>query len=45
MIDSMFTAENCVLHAGKVARMVRENRKLFLHKGAWHKFKGYAFSR
>jgi hypothetical protein len=25
--------------------MVRENRKLFLHKGCWHKFKGYAYSQ
>ena len=45
MIDSMFTPDNCVLHATTVAKMVRENRKLFLHKGAWHKFKGYAFSQ
>src|SRR4029079_528647 len=24
---------------------VRENRRLFLHKGAWPKFKGYAYSQ
>jgi hypothetical protein len=25
--------------------MVRERRRLFLHKGAWHKFRGYAYSQ
>jgi len=29
----------------QIGEMVRENRKLFLHKGAWHKFKGYAYSQ
>jgi hypothetical protein len=25
--------------------MVRDARKMFLHKGSWHKFKGYAYSQ
>lgn len=45
MIDSIFTPINCVLHATKIANIVRENRKLFLHKGAYHKFLGYAHSQ
>jgi predicted nucleotidyltransferase len=45
MIDSLFTPQSCVLHSTAVGNMVRENRKLFLHKGAWHKFKGYAYSQ
>lgn len=45
MIDSLFTPANCVLHITKVGNMVRENRHMFLHKGAWHKFKGYAYSQ
>ena len=44
MIDSLFTPVNAVLHCTKVGSIVRENRKLFLHKGSWHKFKGYAYS-
>lgn len=44
MIDSLFTPQNCVLHSTSIGNMVRENRKLFLHKGSWHKFKGYAYS-
>jgi predicted nucleotidyltransferase len=45
MIDSLFVPQRCVLFSSTVGNMVRENRKLFLHKGAWHKFKGYAFAQ
>lgn len=45
MVDSLFTPTECVLHCTKVGNMVRDRRKLFLHKGAWHKFKGYAYSQ
>jgi len=45
MIDSLFTRQEWVLHISKIGNMVRENRKIFLHKGAWHKFKGYAYSQ
>jgi predicted nucleotidyltransferase len=45
MIDSMFTAPNMVLSSTKISDMVRDQRKMFLHKGSWHKFKGYAFGQ
>lgn len=45
MIDSLFTPQFCVLHATRVGQMVRENRKIFLHRGAWHTFKGYSYSQ
>lgn len=45
MIDSLFTPENCVLHCTEVGRMVRDNRKMFLSKEAWKKFRGYAWSQ
>ena len=45
MIDSLFTPQNCILSITTVGNMVRDNRNLFLHKGSWHKFKGYAFSQ
>lgn len=45
MIDSMFTPRRCVMHSTQVGEIVRENRKMFLHKGAWHKFRGYAYSQ
>ena len=45
MIDSLFTPQECVLHSTKVANMVRDKRRMFLHKGAWHRFKGYAYNQ
>ena len=45
VIDSLFTPHTCVLHSTQVGNLVRENRRLFLHRGAWPKFKGYAYSQ
>jgi predicted nucleotidyltransferase len=45
MIDSLFTPRRCILHSTAVGELVRENRRKFLHKGSWHKFKGYAYSQ
>lgn len=45
MIDSLFVPDRCVITSTKIGAMVRENGRIFLHKGAWHRFKGYAFSQ
>jgi predicted nucleotidyltransferase len=45
VIDCLFTPTTCVLHSTRVGNLVRENRRLFLHRGAWPKFKGYAYSQ
>jgi predicted nucleotidyltransferase len=45
MVDSLFVPQRCVLHSSTVGNMVRENRRLFLHKGCFHKLKGYAYSQ
>jgi hypothetical protein len=45
MIDSLFTDPTCVLLSTKISDHVRDNRKLFLHKGSWHRFKGYAYQQ
>lgn len=45
MIDSLFVPQRCILHSTTIGDLVRDNRRLFLHKGAWHKFKGYAFAQ
>jgi predicted nucleotidyltransferase len=45
MIDSLFTHETCVLSITRIGQMVRDRRKLFLHKGCWHTFKGYAYQQ
>lgn len=45
MVDTLYVADNLVLHCTALGRHVRDNRKLFLHKGAYHKFMGYAYSQ
>ena len=44
MIDSLFVPRNLIIHSSKVFEYIRENRNIFLHKGSWHKFKGYSYS-
>lgn len=45
IIDSLFVPESCILFATPIANKIRENRKLFLHKGCWSTFKGYAYGQ
>ncbi len=45
VLDSLFTTTECVLHSTRIGNLVRDNRRRFLHKGAWAKFKGYAYSQ
>jgi uncharacterized protein len=45
VIDSLFTPRRCVLSSTATGEYIREHRRDFLHKGAWHKFKGYAYSQ
>ncbi len=45
MIDALFVPRRCVLFSTGIAERVREKRQLFLHKGCWQKFKGYAYSQ
>jgi len=44
-IDTLFTPRRCILYTTRVGELVREKRYLFLHKGAWHAFKGYAYNQ
>lgn len=45
MVDALFVPDRCVLHCTKIGLMVRDNRKMFLHKGSFHKFRGYAHAQ
>lgn len=45
MIDTLFVPQRCVLFCSKTAQRVRDNRKIFLHKGSYHKFRGYAYAQ
>ena len=44
MLDSLYVPTNCVLHSTQIGNLLRENKKMFLHKGCWQKFKGYSYS-
>jgi uncharacterized protein len=45
ILDSLFTPHRCVLFCSPVAQIIRDNRKMFLHKGSYQKFRGYMFSQ
>lgn len=45
IIDSLFVPDSCVLFATPIAQRIRERRKMFLHKGCWSTFKGYAYGQ
>lgn len=45
MIDSLFVPSRCIVHSDGVGDILRENRRLFLHKGIHHKLKGYAYQQ
>jgi len=45
VMDSLFTPRECVVHSTEIGNMVRDNRKLFLSKRCWAKYKGYAISQ
>lgn len=45
MVDSLFVPQRCVLHCTNIAEQVREQRKMFLHKGCYQKLRGYSFSQ
>lgn len=45
MVDSLYTPERCIKHISKIGELVRSERKIFLHKGSFHKFRGYAHAQ
>jgi predicted nucleotidyltransferase len=45
IIDSLFVANECILHITQVGNLIRDNRKLFLSKRIAGKLKAYASSQ
>lgn len=45
MINALFVPRRCIMHSTALSEMVRDERRQFLHKGSWHKFKGYAYAQ
>lgn len=44
-VGTLYVPTDCVLHVTTVGQMVRDNRDMFLHKGCFHKYRGYSFSQ
>lgn len=45
MIDALFVPDRCVSFMTDIGRVMRDNRRMFLHKGAYPKFRGYAYTQ
>jgi predicted nucleotidyltransferase len=45
LLDSLFVPQSCILHSTRVSELIRDNRKLFLTKLIWPRFKGYAYGQ
>ena len=45
VIDTLFVPNNAILHCSSIGQMIRDSRKMFLHKGCWVRFKGYAYQQ
>lgn len=45
ILDSLFVPKHCGLYIPEIGQHVINNRKIFLHKGSFWKFSGYAFSQ
>jgi len=45
ILDMLWVPDNCILHSDHIGKYIRQNRKHFLHKGAYHKFRGYSYAQ
>jgi predicted nucleotidyltransferase len=45
ILGFLFVPNRCILHNTHIGQTIRSHRKDFLHKGAYHKYKGYSFSQ
>ena len=45
MLDILFCPDLCVLRGSNIWNMIKYNRDDFLHKGCYHKYRGYAHSQ
>lgn len=42
VLDMLWVPDNCITHINEIGHHIRKNRKHFLHKGSFHRFRGYA---
>lgn len=44
-VDTLFVPRECILYSNQIGELIRQRRREFLHKGCYHKFRGYAFGQ
>lgn len=44
-LDSLFVRREHIIHITRMWNIVRDNRKMFLHKGVVHRMRGYAYNQ
>lgn len=44
-LDILYSPYECITHINQIGQIMRENRHKFLHKGCYHKLKGYSYSQ
>lgn len=42
ILDMLWVPDHCLTHIDGVGEHIRKNRRHFLHKGSYHRFRGYA---
>lgn len=45
ILDMLWVPEHCILQSDGIGQYMRKNRKHFLHRGSYHKFRGYAYAQ
>jgi hypothetical protein len=45
VLDSLFVRQEHIIHSTRMWQVVRDNRKIFLHKGVVHRMRGYAYNQ
>ncbi len=45
MVDVLFSPRRCIRHSTALSEHIRDHRRMFLHKGAYHRFRGYAYAQ
>lgn len=45
IIDALFVPDRCVTHSDAIGNYMRKNRRHFLHRGSYHKFRGYSYAQ
>ena len=45
VLESLFVPRECIVNSTQIGEMVREKRHMFVHKGVFHRMKGYSYAQ